>query len=64
MSMILKDPFDALVPLREAMSRLFEDSFVWPKLPRRCLRDERSAWIRRWGITALFDGGMNGAHIA
>jgi HSP20 family protein len=30
MSMILKDPFDALMPLREAMNRLFEDSFVWP----------------------------------
>jgi HSP20 family protein len=30
MSMIWKDPFDALMPLREAVNRLFEDSFVWP----------------------------------
>jgi HSP20 family protein len=30
MSMIRKDPFDALMPLRDAVNRLFEDSFVWP----------------------------------
>jgi HSP20 family protein len=30
MSMIWKDPFEALMPLREAVNRLFEDSFVWP----------------------------------
>ena len=30
MSMIWKDPFDALMPLRDAVNRLFEDSFVWP----------------------------------
>jgi HSP20 family protein len=30
MSMIRKDPFEALMPLREAVNRLFEDSFVWP----------------------------------
>lgn len=31
MSMILKDPFDAFTPLREAMNRLFEESFVGPR---------------------------------
>src|SRR6516225_563646 len=30
MSMIWKDPFDALMPLREAVNRLFEESFIWP----------------------------------
>ena len=30
MSMIWKDPIEALMPLREAVNRLFEDSFVWP----------------------------------
>ncbi|HEV2583002.1 MAG TPA: Hsp20/alpha crystallin family protein [Ktedonobacteraceae bacterium] len=31
MSMLQKkDPFEALVPLREAMNRLFEESFFWP----------------------------------
>ena len=30
MSMTWKDPFEALMPLREAVNRLFEDSFVWP----------------------------------
>src|SRR5690242_10678711 len=30
MALIPKDPFEALVPLREAMNRLFEDSFVGP----------------------------------
>lgn len=28
MSMIPKDPFDVFMPMREAMARLFEDSFV------------------------------------
>ncbi|HEY7414796.1 MAG TPA: Hsp20/alpha crystallin family protein, partial [Ktedonobacteraceae bacterium] len=31
MSMMLRDPFEALTPLREAMNRLFEDSFVGPR---------------------------------
>jgi HSP20 family protein len=31
MSMIRRDPFEALMPLREAMYRLFEDSFVGPR---------------------------------
>lgn len=31
MSMIWKDPFEALMPLREAINRLFEDSFVTPR---------------------------------
>jgi hypothetical protein len=26
-----RDPFEALTPLREAMSRLFEESFVGPR---------------------------------
>jgi HSP20 family protein len=31
MSMIWKrDPFDAMLPLRDAMNRLFEESFIWP----------------------------------
>ena len=30
MSMIWKDPFEALMPLREAVNRMFEDGFVWP----------------------------------
>lgn len=30
MTLIPRDPFDALVPLREAMNRLIEDSFVGP----------------------------------
>ena len=30
MSMIRKDPFEALMPLREAMNRMFEESFDWP----------------------------------
>ncbi len=30
MSMVWKDPFEALMPLRDAVSRLFEESFVWP----------------------------------
>ncbi len=30
MSMIWKDPSGALMPLREALNRLFEDSFMWP----------------------------------
>ncbi len=31
MSMIPRDPFEALLPLREAMNRLFEESFVGPR---------------------------------
>jgi HSP20 family protein len=31
MSMILRDPFEALMPLREAMNRLFEESFIGPR---------------------------------
>lgn len=30
MSMMRRDPFEAFMPLRDAMSRLFEDSFIWP----------------------------------
>ena len=54
MSMIWKDPFEALMPLREAVNCLFEDSFVWPgrlevfhrsHFPRRCLRDKGSAGV-------------------
>ena len=31
MSLIPRDPFEALMPLREAMNRLFEESFVTPR---------------------------------
>ncbi len=30
MSMMLRDPFEALMPLREAMDRLFQESFIKP----------------------------------
>jgi HSP20 family protein len=30
MSMIRRDPFEALMPLRDAVNRLFEESFIWP----------------------------------
>jgi HSP20 family protein len=30
MSMIWKDPSEAFMPLRQAVDRLFEDSFIWP----------------------------------
>src|SRR5579863_7842083 len=30
MSMIWRDPSDAFLPLRQAMDRLMEGSFVWP----------------------------------
>jgi HSP20 family protein len=30
MSMIWKDPSEAFMPLRQAVNRLFEESFVWP----------------------------------
>ncbi len=30
MSMIPRDPFEALMPLRDAVNRLFEESFIWP----------------------------------
>jgi HSP20 family protein len=30
MSVIIRDPFETLTPLRDAMSRLFEESFVGP----------------------------------
>ncbi len=29
MSLMKRDPFEALMPLRYAMSRLFEESFIW-----------------------------------
>ncbi|GCE30148.1 heat-shock protein Hsp20 [Dictyobacter alpinus] len=32
MTLAPRDPFDALMPLREAMSRLFEESFVTPRM--------------------------------
>ena len=32
MSMMRRDPFDELMPLREVMNRLFEESFVGPHL--------------------------------
>lgn len=31
MSMVPRDPFEAFVPLREAMNRLFEESFIGPR---------------------------------
>jgi HSP20 family protein len=31
MSMIWRDPFEAMTPLREAMNRLFEESFIGPR---------------------------------
>lgn len=31
MTLILRDPFESMVPLREAMSRLFEESFIGPR---------------------------------
>lgn len=31
MSFVPRDPFDALMPLRDAMNRLFEESFVGPR---------------------------------
>jgi HSP20 family protein len=31
MTLVLRDPFDAMVPLREAMNRLFEESFIGPR---------------------------------
>jgi len=30
MSMIWRDPREALMPLRDVMNRLFEESFIWP----------------------------------
>jgi HSP20 family protein len=30
MSMIWRDPSDRFLPLRQAMNRLFEESFLWP----------------------------------
>jgi HSP20 family protein len=30
MSMIWKDPRETLLPLRDAVNRLFEESFIWP----------------------------------
>lgn len=32
MSLVPRDPFEPLTPLREAMNRLFEESFVGPRL--------------------------------
>ena len=31
MSMIWRDPFEAMTPLRDAMNRLFEESFIGPR---------------------------------
>jgi HSP20 family protein len=31
MSMMLREPFEAITPLREVMNRLMEESFVWPE---------------------------------
>jgi HSP20 family protein len=31
MSLIVRDPFETLTPLRDAMNRLFEESFVGPR---------------------------------
>ena len=31
MTLIMRDPFEAMVPLREAMNRLFEESFLGPR---------------------------------
>jgi HSP20 family protein len=31
MTLITRDPFEAMVPLREAMNRLFEESFLGPR---------------------------------
>ena len=31
MTLILRDPFEAMTPLREAMNRLFEESFIGPR---------------------------------
>jgi len=31
MSLIWRDPFEAMLPLREAMNRLFEESFIGPR---------------------------------
>jgi HSP20 family protein len=31
MTLIWRDPFDAMVPLREAVNRLFEESFIGPR---------------------------------
>ncbi len=38
MSMIWRDPFETMTPLREAMNRLFEESFIGPRfeLVLRC----------------------------
>ncbi len=30
-SLILRDPFEAMMPLREAVNRLFEESFIGPR---------------------------------
>jgi HSP20 family protein len=31
MTLFLRDPFEAMTPLREAMNRLFEESFIGPR---------------------------------
>lgn len=31
MSLVPRDPFEAMMPLREAINRMFEESFVWPR---------------------------------
>jgi len=32
MSLVPRDPFDAFMPLREAVNRLFEESFIGPRM--------------------------------
>lgn len=31
MSMMLREPFEAITPLRDVMNRLVEESFIWPE---------------------------------
>src|ERR1700688_4783650 len=31
MSMMLREPFEAMTPLRDVMNRLVEESFIWPE---------------------------------
>ncbi len=31
MTLIWRDPFDAMMPLREAVNRLYEESFIGPR---------------------------------
>ncbi|MBE3558839.1 MAG: Hsp20/alpha crystallin family protein [Ktedonobacteraceae bacterium] len=38
MSMVPRDPFDVFMPLREAMNRLFEESFISPRFELLTMR--------------------------